>query len=209
VGRQPSRAANPYRAVTLRMESDEDLLGRVRGHNERALRELVARYYTRLGDFSFSLLGRRDLAEEAVLNVFLNVWRRRETLAIKGVVRSYLFAAVSNQSLNLRKRHRRHDAVTLDEAIVLQIADAKRAESDLLFSELEAEVEALIMLLPSQRQLIFRMHRLDGLRYAQIATKLGLSERTVQNHMIQAMKQLAEELPKLRSKLRRERMRPS
>jgi len=186
------------------MESDEELLVRVRRHHEAALNELVVRYYARLGEFSFSLVRQRDLAEEAVLNVFLNVWRRRETIVINGVVRSYLFAAVGNQSLNLRKRHLRHDTLGLEEVPASQMIDTKRTESDLLYNELQAEVNALLMSLPPRRQLIFRMKRIEGFRYAEIAAALGLSERTVQNHMVEAVKQLAEGLARLRRTLHRD-----
>ena len=62
--------------MPLKTIADEELLVRVRNHNERALCELLARYYRRLVEFAFTLLRRRDLADEAVMNVFLNLWRR-------------------------------------------------------------------------------------------------------------------------------------
>ena len=53
------------------------------------------------------------------------------------------------------------------------------------------------------------MNRLEGLAYSEIAEALGVSERTVQNHMVQALKQLAPQLPLLRATLKRERTRTS
>lgn len=193
--------------MPLRTESDEDLLVRVRNHDENALRELLARYYARLCEFAFTLLRRRDLAEEAVSNVFLNLWRRRETLQVNGVLRSYLFAAAGNQSLNLRKQQLRNATVWLDDVPHSQLIDGARPEGDLLYKELQGEIDALIMCLPPQRQLIFRMNRIEGLRYAEIAEALGVSEHTVQNHMVQAVRQLAPQLPPLRDSLERDRTR--
>lgn len=185
----------------LHNESDELLLARLRDHNEHALRELLTRYFDRLAAFALSLVRSRDLAEEAVSNVFLQLWRRREALQISGTVRSYLFAAVGNQSLTLRKQLRRHQAVQLEDVPPPQLIDARRTETELVFREFQAEIEAVILRLPPQRQLIFRLNRLEGLRYSEIAAALGVSTHTVQNHMVQAIKQLAPDLPELRNNL--------
>jgi len=190
------------RRMPLRTISDEELLARIRQHDERALRELVNRHYVRLAGFAFSLLRQRDSADEAVMNVFLNLWRRRTTLSINGQLRSYLLAAVGNQTVNVRKRQRRHAADELDEVLLGKLASATRTDEALLFRELQAEVDELILTLPPQRQLIFRLNRIEGLDYATIAKALGVSKNTVQNHMVAAVRQLAPELPKIRRALR-------
>lgn len=182
-------------------DNDGDLLSRVRQDDEGALKELLRKYYVPLGEFSFSMLRRRDLAQEAVSNVFLNVWRRRRSLVIKTNVRSYLFTAVGNQSLNLRKHRFNHVTVGLDEVRTPELIDARGSDSDILYRELHDEIDAILSRLPSQRQLVFRMNRIEGLTYPEIARMLDVSEHTVQNHMVQAMRQLGHELPKLRSAL--------
>ncbi len=189
--------------MSLSTASDEDLMARIREHSEEALQELMARYCARLGDFAFTLLRRRDLAEEAVSNVLVNIWRRRETLVVKTNVRSYLFAAVNNQALNLRKARLSQTNVGLDDVPAHELADVRRLDTDILYRELQEELDALIARMPPQRQLVFRMNRLEGLRYWEIAAMLGLAESTVQNHMVQAVKQMAQELPRLRSSLTR------
>ena len=189
--------------MPIREIIDEELLGRVRKHDERALRELLARYYVRLTEFAFTMLKRRDLADEAVMNVFLNLWRRRETLVVNGILRSYLFAAVGNQALNLRKQQRRHAAVRIDDMAPSELVDSAKTDGALLYRELRAEVEKAIDRLPPQQQLVFRMNRIEGLSYADIAKTLGVSERTVQNHMIRALRLLAPNLPRIRETMRR------
>lgn len=189
--------------MPIREIIDEELLGRVRKHDERALRELLARYYVRLTEFAFTMLKRRDLADEAVMNVFLNLWRRRETLVVNGILRSYLFAAVGNQALNLRKQQRRHAAVRIDDMAPSELVDSAKTDGALLYRELRAEVEKAIDRLPPQQQLVFRMNRIEGLSYADIAKTLGVSERTVQNHMIRALRLLAPDLPRIRETMRR------
>jgi len=189
--------------MPLGSKSDEEILTCICQHDESALDILVRRYYDRLGKFSFSLLNSRDLADVAVSNVFLNIWRRRESLVIRSTVRGYLFAAVGNQSLSMRKEKRLHPTVGIDHVHTRQVLDARSSDSDILYRELHDEIDALVSRLPRQRQLIFRMNRFEGLRYREIAEALGVSERTVQNQMVHATKQLGLELPKIRGTLAR------
>jgi RNA polymerase sigma-70 factor (family 1) len=184
-------------------DNDEEIIARVRQHDEGALRRLLRKYQRPLGSFSYAILRSRDLADEAVSNVFLNIWRRRERLAIKTTVRSYLFAATGNQSINLWKEKKKHAGVHLSDAHARRLVDPRRTESEVLYRELRAEIDTLLSRLPPQRQRVFRLNRLEGLSYWQIAADLGLSEHTVQNHMTQAMRQLAQEWPRLRAALDR------
>lgn len=181
--------------------SDEALIKRLGQDDEHALEKLIHRYRNALIRFSLALIGRRDLAEEAVANVFLNIWRRRQRLKIKSSVRSYLFSATGNQSVNLSKSQNQQGTVHLDWDVLVELADATQTDTPILFEEFRNEIDQLLKTLPERRQLIFRLNRLEGLGYAEIASKLGLSVFTVQNHMIQAMKQLAGKLPEVRANL--------
>ena len=186
-----------------RKPTDEHLLSRIRRDDEAALRELVLRYYPRLGEFAFTIVKRRDLADEAVMKVFHNLWHRRARLTLTGTVRSYLFAAVNNQSSTLRKQQRRHATVAIDDVPKEKLIDVARTDGDLLYRELRAAVEVLILKLPERRQAIFRMNRFEGLSYTEIAKAIKVTERTVQNHMISAFRQLSADLPAIRRGMQR------
>jgi RNA polymerase sigma-70 factor (ECF subfamily) len=187
----------------VRKPTDEILMRRIRRDDEDALRELVMRYYARLGEFAFTIVKRRDLADEAVMTVFHSLWRRRTGLTIAGTVRSYLFAAVNNQSSTLRKQQRRHAAVPIDDVPKNQLVDTVRTDGDLLVRELRAVMEVMIRKLPPRRQEIFRLNRLEGLSYAEIAKTIQVTERTVQNHMVSAFRQLAADLPEIKRGMER------
>jgi RNA polymerase sigma-70 factor (ECF subfamily) len=189
--------------MTPSIPSDEEILERVRQSDERAFEELLRRYYERLGQFSFSILKSHSLADDAVWSVFHRIWLRRETLAIDSSVQSYLFGAVSNESISLAKSVSRHPWVGLDIAPPASLLDPRRTESAILYRELHDEIEAMLACLPPKRQSIFRMHRLEGLAYNQIAKALGISERTVQNHMVEAVKQLMNGRTKLMERMER------
>ncbi len=182
-------------------ESDEDLLRRIRDDDEQALERLVRRYQRRLGEFARSILRSRDLAEEAVANVFLNIWRRRERVAVKTTVRGYLYAATGNQSLKLLKERKRHATVWINDVHARHLIDPRSTQSEINLRELHDAIEILVARMPPQRQLIFRLSRLEGLSYWEIAQSLQLSEHTVQNHMTQATRQLDADWPKMRGGL--------
>ncbi|MDX2186618.1 MAG: sigma-70 family RNA polymerase sigma factor [Opitutaceae bacterium] len=182
---------------------DRELLQRISQDDESALELLLSRYYTPLGSFAQSLLRRRDLADEAVSNVFLSIWRRRKTLSVRTKVRAYLFAAVGNQSFNLRRSELPKGMVFLDDSLTQDLVDERRVDEALLYQEFQQQVNLLLEKMPPQRQLIFRLNRIEGRRYSEIAETLGLAESTVQNHMVQAVKQLAPELPTFQRAMQR------
>jgi RNA polymerase sigma-70 factor (ECF subfamily) len=184
-------------------DSDEEILRHIRRSDERAFEELLRRYRERLAQYAYSILKCHGLAEDAVWSVFHKIWRRRETLLVNSSVQGYLYGAVSNESISIQKSVSRHPWVGLDQAPAASLLDPDRPESAMLYRELTDEIDAMLRCLPPRRRLIFQMHRLEGLRYGQIAEKLGLSERTVQNHMVEAVKQLIQGREKLRAKFER------
>lgn len=179
--------------------SDEDLIVALRNSDENALQILLERYHVTLSKYAFFILKQRDLAQESSTNVFINIWCRRQSLTIRTSLRSYLFSAVSNQALKLLSRQPKHESVSLEEVSPEELADSRKTDSDLLFKEFEAQIEEVLSQMPPQRQLIFRMSRIEGMRYKEIATRLNISEWTVQNHMVQANRQIATAFPEFRA----------
>ncbi len=171
---------------------DAELLAAIRNDNEDALQRLLQKYYDRLCRFAFSMLHRRDLSHEAVDNVVLNFWRRRQTVAITVNLRSYLYGAVSYQAMNLFAKEKKSKHVPIDEVAPHSLPDIRSADTDLLYQELLLEIDELLSRMPPQRRLIFRLNRIEGLRYREIAVALGISERTVQNHMLLAIEYLSD-----------------
>ncbi|OAM90063.1 sigma-70 family RNA polymerase sigma factor [Termitidicoccus mucosus] len=185
-----------------RTDEDELLMVRIRADDEEALHCLLRKYYNVLCRYSYSLLQRRPLAEEAVSDVFLKLWDMRHSMTITSSVFHYLYRAVGNRSHDVREKNSGNlSLVPLDDAHPESLADESNANDPLLYAELQVAVEALLSRMPEKRQAIFRMNRLEGKRYKQIAAELNLSTHTVQRHMVLAMKQLSLELPKIKAML--------
>ncbi len=183
--------------------ADDVLLAAIRAGEPQVFSELFLRYYRPLCRFARAICRRWEVAEEVVSLVFDDLWKRRRDLTITTSLKAYLYGAVRNQAINRAKTLQRHPTAALHEQSPDDFVDANSSLSDILLQEVHQEVEQMVAQLPAQRQLIFRMNRFDGLRYKEIAEVLGLSEHTVQAHMVLAVRQLAPNLPRLRALIQR------
>lgn len=170
-------------------ESDEILLQRIKHNDQAALEMLFERYYYHLCDFAFQFVRNFDLTEEIVSDVFMNIWKKRRSLNIKCSFKAYIYTSVRNQSINyLKKEKRVFDSLDL---LDNEASDDYQPDEELLFRELENRIEILLNILPPRRKLIFKLSRIEGFTYQEIADILSISIHTVQNQMVQAVKQLA------------------
>ena len=169
------------------------LLERIRAGDSDAFDAVFRANYAALVGSAERILGRRDVAEEIVQDVMLELWRRRETLAVEDSLRGYLFRATRNRSLN----HLRHGAI--EKRAEPELA-ANRAESGssahaaLVEEEIEIAVKRAVADLPARCREVFELSRVHGLRYSEIATTLGISVKTVEAQMGKALRLLRERL---------------
>jgi RNA polymerase sigma-70 factor, ECF subfamily len=130
-----------------------------------------------------------DVAEEIVQEVLVKMWEKREQLIINGPIIAYISTSIKNSCLNYLK-HKIIVAAYEKSEIVRISNDASETEEEMKDMELETAVLNAISELPPQRQKIFSMSRVDGLKYHEIAEKMGLSIKTVEAQMGAALKQL-------------------
>lgn len=129
------------------------------------------------------------VAEEIVQDVFLKIWEKSEDLIHIKSIKSYLYKAVINSSINFINRQRNLEQH--HQKIVNEFTEEQAEELDeeneliaLLFDEIEK--------LPPKCKEIFKLNRFGRLKYREIALKLDISERTVENHIANALKLLRE-----------------
>ena len=129
-------------------------------------------------------------AEEIVQNIFLKLWEKKEDITIKENISVYLYRAVHNESLNYL-RHRKVRSAYQSYAMRQhkQTEQEKPAEK-VVMKELEKKLEIALQELPEQCRTIFQLSRFEDLKYREIAEKLGLSVKTIENQMGKALKLL-------------------
>jgi RNA polymerase sigma-70 factor, ECF subfamily len=154
---------------------------------------LFQKQYEPLCRFAYSFVDSAELAEEIVNDVFVKIWKNRESFEIRSSLQAYLLTAVRNRSVDyLRKAMRRR--TQSEEACQNLAADYGCPESHTISGELEHMIESAIDRLPKQGRAIFRLSRDRGMKYHEIAEHLNLSIKTVETHMGRSLKFLREQL---------------
>ena len=165
-----------------------DTGGRMDNH---AFEELFKEYFASLMAFSRRILGDEDDAREVVHQVFISLWEKRAELDLSTSLKSYLFTSVNNRSLNVIRDRKKF---SLEE--VPERAGEWDVSAQIESLELEEKIRSVIDSLPEKCREIFELNRFEGLKYAEIAMRLDISVKTVENQMSKALRVLREELGK-------------
>lgn len=176
------------------MLNDLLTLAEIREGDIKAFEYVFRRYYSPLCWYAMSITGSMAAAEEIVEELFYGFWKNRESLPVFRSMKSYLYAAVRNQSFQYCEhqevRHRYREFV-LSREDEMQEADP---QEQMEYRELTGLIDATLNRMPERRLHIFRMHRLEGKKYAEIASQLSLSVKTVEAEMTKALKTLRKEI---------------
>ncbi len=173
--------------------TDRELLQRLRQGDETAFDALFRAWYAPLVGFAESLLRERAAAEEVVQDVMLEVWRRRETLVVEESPRAYLLQATRNRALNTIRRRRVEERGEPVLRSTMRDADPP-PDAALGESELDHAIGQAVASLPDRCREVFELSRVHGLKYAEIAERLGISVKTVEAQMGKALKVMRERL---------------
>jgi len=173
-------------------QSDNDfLLSAVQRGDQKAFDTLFRRYYPMLCAYGHRFVELED-AEEIVEDSLLWIWENRETLIIESSLNSYLFKMVYRRALN-KLAHidatQRADTRFYEEMQeMLQDTDYYQVE------ELTRRIEEAVAALPESYREAFVMHRFRDMSYKEIAETLGVSPKTIDYRIQQALKQLRTDL---------------
>ncbi|PRD48816.1 RNA polymerase sigma-70 factor [Sphingobacterium haloxyli] len=153
---------------------------------EKKFEEVFRTYFKELYRYAFKILGNADTAEETVQQVFLKLWEKDWQQDIHTSVRSYLYRAVYNESMNLIKREQRKVKYELYQ----QNTGAGSVYAQQSDTELRKQLHVALAQLPEKSRIVFEMSRFQELKYQEIAEELRLSLKTVEGHMTKALKHL-------------------
>lgn len=172
--------------------ADRDLLARLRSGDHSAFEAIFRQWYEPVVRSANRVLRDTGVAEELSQDVFLELWRRRESLAEDSSVAGYLMQAVRNRALN----HLRHLAVQKKSVVYVEALSepAERADAHAQAGELQAALTRAIAELPPRTREVFVMSRERGMRYTEIAEQLGVTVKAVEANMSRALRMLRDRL---------------
>ena len=119
------------------------------------------------------------------------MWEKRDTLDIETSATAYMIRAIRNASLN-RLKHAEVKQNYANENVNEQLS--VNPVASVVVNELQKQIANAIDALPQQCRIIFSMSRFEELTYAEIAAKLNLSVKTVENQMGKALRLMRERL---------------
>ena len=178
------------------------LLARLRQGDREAFEQLFRAWYPRLASYALRILQSRDAVEDAVQDVLVAMWERREKLPDGSALVGYLLRSVRNRALNQLRERRIRDKwlATLDSEPTLE----PEAETGIEDQELNRAYRAALAEVSPRGREVFLLSRDHGLSYPQIAETLGISVKTVETLMGRVLRALRGKLmPMLRQTGRR------
>ena len=169
--------------------SDDELLVLIKQDKLSAFKELYSRYWKELYADAYKRLSSKELAEEIVQELFTNLWVQRHARQINSTVGGYLHSTVTNRVIDqyrkevVRNRHR--------EAMMVVHSEADNATEDaIMLRDLTYAIETEVSLLPDKCRQVYELSRNEYKSNKEIALMLGISEKTVENHLTKALKRL-------------------
>ena len=171
--------------------TDAELLKVFIQDSSKGIELIFKQYYEVLCRTAVRITKEQNLAEDIVQEVLFELYKKQDRVKIESLI-GYLKRSVYNRSLNKIKASR--DFVDADE-ISYELSDNTTTSHDNLeYQELEAFVNQSIDKLPEKCRLVFVLNRFEQLSYKEVAQKLDISVKTVENQMSKALKFLRAEM---------------
>lgn len=171
----------------IREKTDTELAILLIHDDEAAFSELYVRYKDKLYYFCLHLLKSQEEANDIVQEIFIRIWESRSFINPDLSFSSFLYTMARNRIMNY---FRDMDIdIKVKEIIASQkITTEETAESQIIYTEYQEILRTAIEQLPTQRQRIFNMSRIENMSHKEIAAELNISVNTVQEHISEALK---------------------
>ena len=177
--------------MTKTLASDEELFSAVKQDERNAFDMLYKKYWALVYKKAFSYLHDPDACAEIVNDIFLNIWLKRKDLNIIKF-EAYLTAAARYRVYNILKAQKSNKITYIEdyESLAGLSTDNNVGEVNLNTYEIYYQMNHLLNQLPKRCKEIFLLSRMSHLTNAEIASKLSVSKRTVENQISLAVKYL-------------------
>jgi RNA polymerase sigma-70 factor (ECF subfamily) len=140
------------------------------------------------------MLKSRELSEEVASDVMFKLWQKRMELLQIDNVHVYALVAARNLSLNVLKSNPTGKVVPLNPDYECQPETILSPEQILINAQNRARLQSSIEALPTRCKLVFKLIKEEGLNYKEVAEVLNISPKTVDAHLVTAMKKLSASL---------------
>lgn len=169
--------------------SEKELVDYLKQDKLSAFKEIYERYWKPLYGAAYKRLKSKELSEEVVQELFTNLWIKRHTLNISNGVSGYLYNAVIHQVIDHYRKELVREKYKQAFRVIHSDMDNSTEEA-IMLKELTETIESEIRLLPDKCRSVYELSRKEHKSNKEIAAALGISEKTVENHLTKALKRL-------------------
>ncbi len=204
-GQQPAASGQRWEAgpVEWRAMSDADIMLRVREGDDVGFDFLIEKYRKPIINFMYRMVHNQAVAEELAQEVFLRVYRSRQTYRAEAKFTTWLYRIATNLGVNHArdtKHERAAQTIYLDQpdpetGTTPDVADMHPgAEEEMVRDERMKAIRKHVMALPERQRTAVLMHKYQGLDYKEIGAVLRLSESATKSLLFRAYQTLRERL---------------
>jgi RNA polymerase sigma-70 factor (family 1) len=169
---------------------DSELLTLLKQGDAPAFDILYNRYWDRVLHLAYRKTGNLMEAENIIQDVFVSLWKRRDSLNINGEFSAYLFVSVKYRVLKVLARQASERSVSIE--LAGEMLDDSTQEY-LAFEEIRERLEVLVYQLPEKSRLVYQLKSEDK-SYKEIAAELNITEKAVDAHLLRVRRKLRIEL---------------
>jgi len=181
-----------YIFATIMKSEDRELVLSVIQGNKKAFDYFYNKEYKKTLFYAMQYLHNKDIAQDIVQDSFVSLWEKREFLDSNYPLQPYLYSIIRNNCINNLKRlsvdKRIMSDITKREYTVYLNALKDESAESLINFQLEEFISKAYLELPDKISSAFIDSRLRGMTYKEIAEKRGISVKTVEYHITQALK---------------------
>jgi RNA polymerase sigma-70 factor (family 1) len=175
--------------VEFSEHSDEELLALLKSGCEEAFDCLYYRYRNKLFNIAYNRLRSKDVCEELIQDIFVNLWQRHQDLQIHGNLAAYLCTSVKYAVLDHIRAQKSKERY-VSEMLASAAKSLSSTDEALRSEELKFYLSKSIQALPEKCREVFILSRFEDNSVQEIAKKLNISPDTAKYHISTALKKL-------------------
>ena len=169
------------------MLDEKTMLTNISMGDESAFKEMFVHYYPKVKVFLGQFIGNQDDAKDVAQNIFVKIWLQRRLLPELRSFSAFLYTMTRNAAIDYGRIHKIR--IPLDAVETASERDHE-TESGFFAKELQVRISHAVAEMPEKRRKVFIMSRLEGRTGKEIAETLGISRKTVENHINLALREL-------------------
>lgn len=168
---------------------DHELVLLLRAGQHAAFEAIYNRYWKRILHLAIQKTSDIIESENIVQDIFVSLWKRRETLNISSSLNNYLVVSVKYRVIKWLDKQRVQRLYEGEKFSGYDLLD-NSTQQYLEFQELREHLEKVLATLPEKSVVIYRMNKDDGMSHREIAVTLGMTEKAINSHLVRTKKVL-------------------